>query len=95
MKASYRNFLLTAYTEDGVDGVLGFVPLIVIMFFQLSFLEDFGYMARMAYMLDRVFRSFGLHGSSVMPLILSGGIPGGCAVPGVMAARTLRSRKKK
>jgi ferrous iron transport protein B len=80
---------------DGVGGVLGFTPLIMIMFFLLSFLEDSGYMARMAYMLDRVFRVFGLHGCSVMPFIISGGIPGGCAVPGVMAARTLRSPKEK
>jgi ferrous iron transport protein B len=79
----------------GVGGVLGFVPLIVIMFFLLSYLEDLGYMARMAYMLDRVFRIFGLHGGSVMPFIISGGIPGGCAVPGVMAARTLRSPKER
>ena len=80
---------------DGVGGVLGFTPLIMIMFFLLSFLEDSGYMARMAYMLDRVFRIFGLHGCSVVPFIISGGIPGGCAVPGVMAARTLRSPKEK
>ena len=80
---------------DGVGGVMGFVPLIMVMFFLLSFLEDSGYMARMAYMLDRVFRAFGLHGSSVMPMIVSGGIPGGCAVPGVMAARTLRSPREK
>lgn len=79
----------------GVGGVLGFVPLIVVMFIMLSFLEDLGYMARMAYMLDRVFKAFGLHGSSVMPFIISGGIPGGCAVPGVMAARTLRSPKER
>jgi ferrous iron transport protein B len=79
----------------GVGGVLGFVPLILIMFLGITFLEDSGYMARMAYMLDRVFRSFGLHGSSVVPFIVSGGIPGGCAVPGVMAARTLRSPKEK
>ncbi|MBU4523945.1 MAG: ferrous iron transport protein B [Desulfomicrobium sp.] len=79
----------------GVGGVLGFVPLILIMFMGITFLEDSGYMARMAYMLDRVFRSFGLHGSSVVPFIISGGIPGGCAVPGVMAARTLRSPKEK
>ncbi len=76
---------------DGVGGVLGFVPLILVMFLCLSFLEDLGYMARLAYILDRVFKMFGLHGSSVMPFIISGGIPGGCAVPGVMAARTLRS----
>ena len=79
----------------GVGGVLGFVPLILVMFLGITFLEDSGYMARMAYMLDRVFRIFGLHGSSVVPFIVSGGIPGGCAVPGVMAARTLRSPKEK
>jgi ferrous iron transport protein B len=79
----------------GVGGVLGFVPLILVMFLGITFLEDSGYMARMAYMLDRVFRIFGLHGSSVVPFIISGGIPGGCAVPGVMAARTLRSPKEK
>jgi len=80
---------------DGVGGVVGFVPLIAIMFLFLSFLEDSGYMARVAYMLDRVFRIFGLHGCSIMPFIISGGIAGGCAVPGVMAARTLRSPKEK
>ncbi|MFO7816218.1 MAG: ferrous iron transport protein B [Desulfovibrionales bacterium] len=80
---------------DGVGGVLGFVPLIAVMFLCISFLEDSGYMARVAYMLDRVFRIFGLHGCSVMPFIISGGIAGGCAVPGIMATRTLRSRKEK
>ncbi len=80
---------------DGVGGVLGFVPLIFVMFLFLSFLEDSGYTARMAYMLDRVLRLFGLHGCSVMPFIVSGGIPGGCAVPGIMATRTLRSPKEK
>lgn len=79
----------------GVGGVLGFVPLIMIMFLGVSFLEDSGYMARMAYMMDRVLRIFGLHGCSVMPFIVSGGIPGGCAVPGVMGTRTLRSPKEK
>ncbi|UTF50313.1 ferrous iron transport protein B [Desulfomicrobium sp. ZS1] len=87
--------LIVSGIINGVGGVLGFTPLIMIMFFFLSFLEDSGYMARMAYMLDRVFRIFGLHGCSVMPFIISGGIPGGCAVPGVMAARTLRSPKEK
>ena len=80
---------------DGVGGVLSFVPLILIMFLMLTFLEDLGYMARMAYMMDRIFRFFGLHGSSVMPFIISGGIPGGCAVPGIMSARTLRSPKER
>jgi ferrous iron transport protein B len=79
----------------GVGGVLVFVPLIALMFLAIAVLEDSGYMARVAYMLDRVFRFFGLHGCSVMPFIVSGGIAGGCAVPGVMASRTLRSPKEK
>ena len=80
---------------DGVGGVFGFVPLIMFMFLGISILEDSGYLARVAYMMDRIFRIFGLHGSSVMPFIVSGGIAGGCAVPGVMATRTLRSPKER
>lgn len=80
---------------DGVGGVLGFVPLIMFMFFGIAILEDSGYLARVAFMMDRIFRIFGLHGSSVMPFIVSGGIAGGCAVPGVMATRTLRSPKER
>jgi len=80
---------------DGVGGVLGFVPLILFMFLGISFLEDSGYLARMAFMLDRVFRIFGLHGASVMAFIVSGGIAGGCAVPGVMATRTLKSPRER
>lgn len=87
--------LIVSGIIDGVGGVLGFVPLILMMFLQISVLEDSGYMARVAYMLDRVFRAFGLHGYSVMPFVISGGIAGGCAVPGIMAARTLRSPKEK
>jgi ferrous iron transport protein B len=80
---------------DGVGGVLGFVPLIMFMFFGIAVLEDSGYLARVAFMLDRVFRMFGLHGSSVMAFIVSGGIAGGCAVPGVLATRTLKSRRER
>jgi ferrous iron transport protein B len=80
---------------DGVGGVLGFVPLIMFMFLGIAFLEDSGYLARAAFMLDRVFRMFGLHGSSVMAFIVSGGIAGGCAVPGIMASRTLKSPKER
>ncbi len=80
---------------DGVGGVLGFVPIIMFMFFGIALLEDSGYLARVAFMMDRIFHFFGLHGSSVMPFIISGGIAGGCAVPGVMAARTLRSPKER
>ena len=80
---------------DGVGGILGFVPLIMFMFFGIAILEDSGYLARVAFMMDRVFSFFGLHGSSVMPFIVSGCIAGGCAVPGVMATRTLRSPKER
>ena len=80
---------------DGVGGVLGFVPIIAFMFLGIAVLEDSGYLARVAYMMDRVLRIFGLHGSSVMSYIVSGGIAGGCAVPGVMAARTLRSKNER
>ena len=87
--------LVVSGVIDGVGAVMGFAPLILIMFAMLVFLEDLGYMSRVAYMFDRLLRSFGLHGASVMPFILSGGIPGGCAVPGVMTARTLRSKKER
>ncbi|GAB4334247.1 MAG: ferrous iron transport protein B [Desulfobulbaceae bacterium] len=87
--------MLISGVIDGVGGVLGFVPIIMFMFFGISILEDSGYLARVAFMMDRIFRIFGLHGSSVMPFIVSGGIAGGCAVPGVMATRTLRSPKER
>ncbi len=87
--------LLISGIIDGVGGVLGFVPLILFMFLGISVLEDSGYLARVAFMMDRIFRIFGLHGSSVMAYIVSGGIAGGCAVPGVMATRTLRSPKER
>ncbi len=76
-----------------MGGVLGFVPIIVFMFFAIAVLEDSGYLARVAFLLDRVLRAFGLHGNSVMSLIISGGISGGCAVPGIMAARTIKDPK--
>ena len=87
--------LLISGIIDGVGGVLGFVPLIMFMFFGIALLEDSGYLARVAFMLDRIFRLFGLHGSSVMAFIVSGGIAGGCAVPGVMATRTLKSPRER
>jgi ferrous iron transport protein B len=79
----------------GVGAVLGFVPLIAFMFMGISILEDSGYMARAAFILDRIFRAFGLHGNSVMALIVGGGIAGGCAIPGIMATRTLRDLKER
>lgn len=87
--------LIVSGIIDGVGGVLGFAPIIMFMFFGIAILEDSGYLARVAFMLDRVFRSFGLHGASVMPFIVSGGIAGGCAVPGVLATRTLKSPRER
>jgi ferrous iron transport protein B len=87
--------LIVSGIIGGVGGVLGFVPLIMFMFFSISIIEDSGYLARVAFMLDKVFSTFGLHGNSVMAFIVSGGIAGGCAVPGVMASRTLKSPREK
>ncbi len=87
--------LIASGIIDGVGGVLGFVPLIAFMFFAIAILEDSGYMARIAFIMDRILRTFGLHGSSVVALIVGGGISGGCAVPAVMAARTLRDPKER
>lgn len=87
--------LLISGIIDGVGGIFGFIPLVLFMFFCIALLEDTGYLARVAYMLDRVFRTFGLHGNSVMAFIISGGIAGGCAVPGVLATRTLRSSRER
>ncbi|MBW1712556.1 MAG: ferrous iron transport protein B, partial [Deltaproteobacteria bacterium] len=87
--------LLVSGIIDGVGGVLGFVPLIAFMFFAIAILEDSGYMARIAFIMDRILRIFGLHGASVLSLIVAGGVAGGCAVPAVMAARTLRDPKER
>lgn len=85
--------LLVDGVIGGVGGVLGFLPMVVFLFVAVAIIEDSGYMARIAFVLDRVLRSFGLHGKSVLALIVSGGLPGGCAVPGVMATRVMRSRR--
>lgn len=74
---------------------MSFVPLIMLIFLQIAFLEDTGYMARMAYMLDRIFRIFGLHGCSVMPFIVGGGIAGRLCRARRAAARTLRTPAKR
>jgi ferrous iron transport protein B len=71
----------------GVGGVFSFVPLIVILFFLLSILEDIGYMSRAAFATDKLLHAFGLHGQSVFPMMLGFG----CSVPAIMAARTLKS----
>lgn len=73
----------------GVGSVLSFVPLIVLLYLFISLLEDTGYMARAAFLIDRVMRALGLHGKSFIPMILGFG----CNVPGIMAARTLDNEK--
>lgn len=74
---------------EGVGAVLEFVPLIMILYFFLGILEDSGYMARAAYVMDGVMRSIGLHGKTFIPMIVGFG----CNVPGIMATRTLDSKK--
>ncbi|MDR2098126.1 MAG: ferrous iron transport protein B [Spirochaetaceae bacterium] len=73
----------------GVGGVFSFVPLIVLLFFFLSILEDVGYMSRAAFATDKLLHSFGLHGQSVFPLMLGFG----CSVPAVLSSRTLKSTR--
>jgi len=86
--------LLSDALIGGVGGVMGFVPLIFIMFLFISALEDTGYIARVAFLLDRVLQTFGLQGKSILSMIVAGGLgAGGCAVPAVMATRTLREEK--
>jgi ferrous iron transport protein B len=87
--------LIVSGMIKGVGGVLGFTPLIAFMFFAIAILEDTGYMARIAFMLDRVLRGFGLHGASMLALMVAGGIAGGCAVPGIMATRTMKEPKER
>lgn len=71
----------------GVGAVLGFLPQMLILFFFLAFLEDCGYMTRVAFIMDRIFRKFGLSGKSFIPLMISSG----CGVPGIMASRTIEN----
>ena len=71
----------------GVGAVLGFVPQMLVLFFFLAFLESCGYMARIAFILDRIFRRFGLSGKSFIPMLIGTG----CGVPGIMASRTIEN----
>lgn len=74
---------------DGIGAVAGFLPLVLVLFLLLSFLEDSGYMARVAFVMDRIFRHFGLSGRSFIPMLMGFG----CSVPALMASRTLESDK--
>ena len=73
----------------GVGAVLGFVPQMLVLFFLLSILEDIGYMSRVAFIMDRIFRKFGLSGKSFIPMLVGTG----CGVPGVMASRTIENER--
>lgn len=92
-----RDGLLESLLVDGVVGgvvaILYYVPIFVVLFALIAILEDTGYMARVAFIMDRVLRGFGLHGQSTLPLILGGVIVGGCAVPGIMATRAIKDEK--
>ena len=73
----------------GVGAVLGFVPQMLVLFLMLAVLEDIGYMARVAFIMDRIFRKFGLSGKSFIPMLIGSG----CGVPGVMASRTIENER--
>ena len=73
----------------GVGAVLGFVPQMLVLFFLLAFLESCGYMARIAFVLDRIFRKFGLSGKSFIPMLVGTG----CGIPGIMASRTIENER--
>ena len=87
--------ILQALLVDGVIGgviaVIGFLPLVMVMYFLISLLEDCGYMARATVVLDPIFKKVGLSGKSVIPFIIGTG----CAIPGVMACRTIRSERER
>jgi len=84
---------LTSLIVDGIVGgvgaVIGFVPQMLILFLMLSILEDVGYMARVAFIMDRIFRGFGLSGKSFIPMLIGSG----CSVPGIMASRTIENER--
>ena len=83
--------LLTEGVIGGVSAVVGFLPLVMVMYFLISLLEDCGYMARATVVLDPIFKKVGLSGKSVIPFVVGTG----CAIPGVMAARTIRNERER
>ena len=90
-----ENPLISALVVDGVIGgviaVVGFLPLVMVMYFLIALLEDCGYMSRVAVVLDPIFKKVGLSGKSVIPFVITIG----CAVPGVMASRTIRNERER
>ncbi len=88
---AFLTALLTEGIIGGVSAVIGFLPLVMVMYFLISLLEDCGYMARATVVLDPIFKKVGLSGKSVIPFIVGTG----CAVPGVMAVRTIRNERER
>lgn len=86
---TWLNSLLLDGIIGGVGAVLGFVPQMLILFILLAFLESCGYMARVAFVMDRIFRKFGLSGKSFIPMLIGTG----CGVPGIMASRTIENER--
>ncbi len=89
-----NDFLVSLLTEGiigGVSAVVGFLPLVMVMYFLIALLEDCGYMARVSVVLDPIFKKVGLSGKSVIPFVIGTG----CAIPGVMACRTIRNERER
>ena len=87
--ADWLSGLINDGIVAGVGAVLGFVPQMLVLFFLLAFLEACGYMARIAFVLDRIFRKFGLSGKSFIPMLIGTG----CGIPGIMASRTIENER--
>ena len=87
LSAAWLTGLIVDGIISGVGAVLGFVPQMLVLFLFLAFLESCGYMARVAFIMDRIFRKFGLSGKSFIPMLIGSG----CGVPGVMASRTIEN----
>ena len=95
LEGAHANPFLTALLTEGIIGgvsaVVGFLPLVMVMYFMIALLEDCGYMARATVVLDPIFKKVGLSGKSVIPFVVGTG----CAIPGVMAARTIRNERER
>lgn len=87
--ADWLSSLIMDGIVAGVGAVLGFLPQMMVLFFMLALLEDTGYMARVAFVMDRIFRKFGLSGKSFIPMLIGTG----CSVPGIMASRTIENER--
>ena len=89
--SDFLNSLLTDGIIGGVGAVVGFVPLVIVLMFMLSLVEDSGFMARIALIFDPLFRKVGLSGKSIIPMIVGYG----CSIPGIMATRTIKDEKQR